>query len=346
MKVLVLDPRNSDPISDLFVIDPYRRTVDSMRLNYVPEMQFDSTSGELLVVDTDRSGRRGNDAASYWLKMYDGKTLRLKREIQTPVRPMYAGLPNRSAGVCGTASGRYVFVLELCKHPERVAYRMRVNRYDRSLDILEQGAPSIDSCVIDFGNMDASDNEIYFHLCCEEPNTVAFGKFDTPDVEFVRMTELASRTYALQETCGGWLDRDSQSIFCTTRQGWIYRARRPPAATSLWMKLPITSPRSVPLKHIHGSQGRLYVGVAKDDLERGLSVASEVWEVSIEDAAVLRVISLPSPVINFVTTAAPPLLIGIDPYLRALYFVDLKSGKLVDELHDFGTMPAEIQLIP
>jgi hypothetical protein len=45
--------------------------------------------------------------------MYDGETLKLVRQIEAPMRPMYAGFPNRSTRVTGTPSGRYVYIQEL-----------------------------------------------------------------------------------------------------------------------------------------------------------------------------------------------------------------------------------------
>lgn len=348
MKILVLDPRAGDRVTDLFIIDPNRRTVDAIRLNYAPEMQLDASSRELLIVETDLYEGAANDATTYWLRMYDAETFRRVREVETPVRPMYAGYPNRSTRVRSSVSGRYVYMQELCTHPERLdLYRTWLRRYDRRLDVLERGIPCIDSCSVDFGTLGTSDEDIFFHLTCEEPNTIAFARFSSADIEFVRLTDfMTARTYTLQETCGSWFDAPTQSLFCTTREGSIYRARQPPAASALWLRLPIEEPRTVPLQHVHSSRGRLFVGVARDRHERSLSLVSEVWEIAIDDATIQQVIALPSPVINFVTAENTPLLLGVDPYRSALYFMDLTSGKLLDQITDLGMTPAEVQVVP
>lgn len=347
MKILVLDPRNGDDVTDLFILDPERRTIDGMRLNYVPELRYDAAAGELLVVETELHSPERDHGSRYWLKMYDGETLRLARQIETPMRPMYAGFPNRSTRVAGTASGRYVYTQEVDRHPDRTdLYRTRVGRYDRSSDVFERGAPCIDSCIVDFGPFGASDDDIFFHLCCEAPSTIAFANFNEPAPEFVSLTNLPARKYSLQETCGSWLDAADQTLYCTARDGHIYRVKRRPNEAALFLALPIEPPRTIPLQHIYGASGRLFVGVARDEGERGLSLASEIWIISIADAAVLQVIPLSTPVINFVVTANACVLLGVDPYGRGVQFVDLASGKLLDWISDLGMTPAEVQLIP
>jgi hypothetical protein len=200
---------------------------------------------------------------------------------------------------------------------------------------------------VDFGTLGTSDEDVFFHLTCEEPNTIAFARFSSADIDLVRLTDrMGARTYALRETCGSWFDAPTQSLFCTTREGSIYRARQPPAPSALWLRLPIEGPRTVPLQHIHSSRGRLFVGVARDRHERSLSLVSEVWEIAIDDASIRRVIALPSPVMNFVTVENTPLLLGVDPYRSALYFMDLTSGKLLDRIDDLGMTPAEVQVVP
>jgi hypothetical protein len=347
MKILVLDPRNGDAVTDLYVADPADRSLESMRLQYVPELHFDPAARQLLIVETELDCGPERDGTSYWLRLLDAETLKLVRTVATPTRPMYAGFPNRSTRVSGTPSGRYVYVQELCMPPGRVdIYRTLVHRYDRERNVLERGAPVVDSCVVAFGVLGPGDDELFFHLCCEEPSSVLVARFDSPGGELVRMTELPARKYSLEETCGSWLDAASQSLFCTDRAGAIYRVRRPPEETSLFARLPIATPRTVPLQHIHGADGRLFIGVARSDGERSVSLASEIWTMSIEDAAVMKATTLPAPVINFVTTADGSYLVGVNPYRRALYVVDLGTGKLVDQIGDLGITPAEVQLIP
>src|SRR5262249_29142890 len=150
--------------------------------------------------------------------------------------------------VAGSASGRYVYFQELERHPNRTdVYRTRVGRYDRTNDALERGAPFVDSCVVDFGPFGTSDDDFFFHLCFEAPSTVAFWSFNVPDLEFVSITNLPARKYSLQETCGSWLDATDETLYCTTREGGIYRVKRGPNAAALFFALPIPPPRTIPL---------------------------------------------------------------------------------------------------
>src|ERR1700689_4225764 len=99
MRILVLDTRNGEEISDLFIADPATRKVDQLRLNYVPEFTYDHAWHQLLVVDTELDDRHTAREARYWLKFYDGESLELVRKIETPARPMYTGFPSRSIRV-------------------------------------------------------------------------------------------------------------------------------------------------------------------------------------------------------------------------------------------------------
>src|SRR5689334_22334714 len=111
MKIFVLDPRDGDACSDLFVVDENEGVVDQIRLGYVPEIRHDPVAGELVLVETELPASPG-EPTRYWLKCYDAHSLRLSHKQEIPVRPMYAGGPGRSTRVAPTRSGRYVYFLE------------------------------------------------------------------------------------------------------------------------------------------------------------------------------------------------------------------------------------------
>jgi hypothetical protein len=341
--MLVLDPRNGDDVSDLYVADARRRTVDRVRLNYVPEFTYDPATDQILVVETEL-GRVGQ-ATRCWLKTYDAENFELMQQVETPLRPMYAGFPNRSTRVTASRSGRYVYFQELQQHPDRWdVYRIRAGRFDRRTGCVEQGAAVIDSCIMDFGPYGETDEHLFFHLCCEAPNTVAFLRFDRPNIEAVRMSPGPSRTWSSDETCGSWLDGMSQALYCTNRAGVIHRVTR--AGAALFCEMPIEQPRSVPLQHVQGGGGRLFVGVARNDTERSLSLASEIWVLSLEDAAVMSVLQLKQPVINFVVDERGRMLYGVNPYERAVQVLELASARLLDWIAPIGITPCEVKLIP
>src|SRR3954451_5695639 len=110
MRLLVLDPRNGDRCAALFVIEPgARRPAHRFRFGYVPELRHDPAAGELLMVETEL-GHPGSGRTRYWLKRLHPDTLKLIGQVETPMRPMYAGFPGRSTRVVPTPSGRYVYV--------------------------------------------------------------------------------------------------------------------------------------------------------------------------------------------------------------------------------------------
>ena len=199
MRVLVLDSRNGNETSDLYVVDPDTRRVRTLQLNYSPEIAYDSATNQLLVVETELDVAKRGRGSLYWLKLYDARNLKLIRQAETPPRPMYAGFPNRSTKVVASASGRYVYFQVLQVHPERTdIYRVRPGRFDRVTNGIETGLPAIDSCVVDFGPAEGSEHELFFHLACDMPNTVAFMRFDSPEIDTVVVAELASRAFSIR----------------------------------------------------------------------------------------------------------------------------------------------------
>ncbi len=347
MKILVLDPRSGDSCADLFVVDFASGASDRLRLGYVPEVHYDAAAGELAVVDTELPQTSGVPAR-YWLKCYDLGTLRQTRRHETPMRPMYAGFPGRSTRLVSSSSGRYLYFLQsegIRRYPEEDIFRLRVHRYDRRHDAIELGDLVVDSCLLDFGPLGGSEDELFLHLSCDFPSTIAFGKFPAPGLTLLRLEDLPSRSHSPRETCGSWLARESGTLYCVTGEGKIYRVRHA-EEPALLLELPLTPPRSVPLHHLYGGGGRLFVGVAADDNERSLGLASEIWQVSLSHGTVASVTKLPLPVMNFVTTPDGATLIGVNPYATTLYLMDLGSGKPLKLMDDLGVSPAEVLLVP
>jgi len=345
MRLLVLDPRNGDRCADLFVIEAgARRPAHRFRFGYVPELRHDPAAGELLMVETEL-GHPGSGRTRYWLKRLHPDTFKLIGQVETPMRPMYAGFPGRSTRVVPTPSGRYVYVLELGAHPDRLdVYRTRVHRYDRRRGILEAGEPLIDSCMVEFGSMGATEDDLFFHLSCEFPSTVAFAHFNRPELELVPLCDVPARTSHRRETCGSWFDGAANTLYLVNGEGTVYRLQRrtPPEVLA---RLPLESPRCVPLHVIQGGGGRLFVGVSGNSEERSLGMASEIWQISLAEAAPRLSFRLPFPVLNFVVDPVGERLFGVNPYRRTLLEVELATGKVVHSVEGFGSTPAEVQIL-
>ena len=232
MKILVLDSRSGDSCADLFVVDFASGASDRLRLGYVPEVRYDAAVGELVVVDTELPQASGVPAR-YWLKGYDLGTLRLTLCQETPMRPMYAGYPGRSTRLVSTSSGRYLYFLQaegVRRYPEDDIFRLRVLRYDRRHDVVERGDLVVDSCLLDFGLVGGSEDELFLHLSCDFPSTIAFGKFPSPELTLLRLEELPPRSHSPRETCGSWLARECDMLYCVTGEGKIYPGA-PPGGT-------------------------------------------------------------------------------------------------------------------
>ncbi len=344
MKLLVLDPRNGDRCADLFLLDPLRRTRDQLRLGYVPELHLDPAASELVLVETALRSSPA-EPTRYWLKRLAVDTLELRGQVEVPPRPMYAGFPGRSTRVVPDRAGRFIYVLENLGHPQRQdVYRTHVHRYNRRTGRVESGCPAIDSCMIAFGPL-GDDGELFFHLSCEFPSTVAFAHFDRPELQLLTLEEVPYRTSHGKETCGSWFDSAAQVLYCVTGEGSIFRVQRGPARKELLARLPLVPPCCVPLHALHGGGGRLFVGVSTSSEERSLGLMSEVWPLSLAQQAMGPPFALPFPVLNFVVDAAGEVLFGVNPYLRRLLVATTSSGRLLDRIDNLGVTPAEVQLI-
>lgn len=351
MKILVLDTRSGDSVSDLFVLDESGARKKRLRLGCVPELHYDSTAGELLVVDTRfRSWLRKR--TTYWLKSYDTSTWRSRWKRQTPERPMYTGYPGRSTNVDVSPSGRYVYLLQSrmlirsMADPEASdTFRLTVHRYDRGNHSLQAGLAVVESCMVAFGHAGSSDDDLYFHLSCDYPSTVAFCRFDSPEVEWVRMVDLPARDHSPRETCGSWLDAARETLYCAAGDGTVHEVTRRPAGSRVLLKLDLAAGEMIPLRQVCGGGGLLFVGISANIGERSLSLASEVCQVSIAKARVIRRLELPFPVLNFVISADGSMLAGVSPYQRAVCLLDAQSGRLLRTIDNIGSTPAEVLLL-
>lgn len=351
MTILVLDTRSGDVTSDLFVIHETGRRIKRVALGYVPELRYDAATNELIVADT-RLGSWWRGATTYWLTSYDMSNWGIRWRRQTPARPMYTGYPGRSASVDISPSGRYVYFLQsrtlfrsMTDQNADDTFRLTVHRYDRERSCFDSGLSAVDSCAVAFGHAGSREDELYFHLSCDYPSTVAFGAFGSPAIEWVPMEVLASRDHSPRETCGSWLDARRETLYCVAGDGTIYEVRRGPGRSRVFMTLDLRDGEMIPLRQVHGAGQFLYVAVSADPLERSLSLASTICRVSIADARVTGRIELPFPVLNFVADASAGVIAGVSPYHRAVCLLDARTGQVLRLIENIGVTPAEALIV-
>src|SRR5262249_41065201 len=145
-----------------------------------------------------------------------------------------------------------------------------------------------------------TEEDLFFHLSCEFPSTVAFANFRRPELDLVRLEEVPARTSHSRETFGSWLDPATQALYCVTGEGSLYRVCRPARTVERLARLPLAGPSCVPLHVIHGGGGRLFVGASRDTWERSLGLVSAVWPVAAATGMVGPAVELPFPILNFV----------------------------------------------
>jgi hypothetical protein len=349
MRLLVLDPRSGDSCADLYVIYTESRSMRRQRLGYVPEFRYDAAGRELLVVETDPGRRLWQREPRYWLDAYDPATLRRIRRRETPSRPMYAGFPNRSHRLSLSPSGRYVYMLESSmawRQPvEDSGYRLTAWRYDRTRDVMEPGCFAVQSCMVAFGTVGEDEDELYFHLACDYPSTVATGRFGSGDVRMTQLEAVAPRHHCPQETRASWLAPDRRSLYCLTGEGVIHRMDCVSGGSRRWFRMPLDEGQSVPLHSLDGAGENLFIGISEDEGERSLSLSSEVWQVSLETAHVVRRLALPFSVINFVVSRNGEFLAGVSPYDRRAFVMEVGTGRVREDIEKLGISPAEIQFL-
>ena len=350
MRILALDPRSGDYFSNLFVLDERGRHLRKLRLGYVPELRYDSARRELAVVETRIPYGLFRRRVSYWLKRYDSDSFRLLGQVETPERPMYAGYPNRSTRVAESRSGHYLYFLSqqilLRGNGTGDVFRLRPHRLDRRTGTVAQGSFVIDSCMVEFGQIGDHDDDLYFHLSCDFPSTVAFAKFLCADVEMVQMVDLRPRVHCPQETNGSWLDRSSNCLYCVSGDGSIYEVKHPPHPhCRLVTKAELQTGQSIGLQMLHGAGDDLFLGICANPGERSLSLASQV-QIFSKNGRYRKTVDLPFPAINFVATEDGDRLVAVSPYDRALAIVDVGSGNVMQVIGQLGFTPAEVLLLP
>lgn len=351
MKLLVLDTHGGARDSTLMVIDAETARTRRLGLDYAPEIYTDTARGELLVVDTTFQRKPwGRRLTRCWLKRYSLDDLRLLAAVETPMRPMYTGYPGRSTRVVPSPSGRYILhlTLEFIEQDpvENSVYRMKVLRCDRHSNQIEEGPLAVDSCMVSFGHLGHSDEDLYFHLSCDFPSTVAFGQFSSAEYQLVRMIELRARDHSPLETCGSWADPGTLRLYCVDGTGAIYEVSRYPPASRLLTRLALGTDESVALQQLHGGAGSLFVGISRSVGERALSLSSEIWRVSARDGRLEQILRPPVPLLNFVVSDDGDLLAGTNPYSRSVILMDVQTGECRVEFEKVGRTPGEVQFLP
>ena len=208
MRILVLDPRNGAATTGLLSLDLEGRVLARAELGYVPEVCHDARRDEIVSVETDLEPAR----ARYFMRRYAAATLVKVAEVETEERPMYAGFPGRSTRVVVGPSGRYVYGLEsrmTLRHPDGDdVLGARVIRWDLERGALERSELSVDSCTLAFGHAGPVEGELFFHLSCDDPSTVVFGRFDVPGLRVARLDDLPGEL-SVQAEC---LSSDSHNL--------------------------------------------------------------------------------------------------------------------------------------
>lgn len=346
MKLLILDTRQGKYYSDLFIADEGDLQFSQMPLGYAPEFYYDQANHQLVVVETEL-GKKQFEPARYWIKSYGADSMELKLQIETPLRPMYAGYPGRSTRIKSSLSGRFLYFQEQTIHPTSLEiYRVLIHRFDYQTNKIERGEIKIDSCLFDFGLMGENEDELCFHLSCEFPSVIAFGNFNSPELEYLPLEDISPRTHSLQETCGSWFSNNKKSLYCITGEGTIYEIKNNPPQTRLIVRLKIPKQSFIPLQQIYESQESLLIGISSNIDERGLSLASQIWLVSIESGEITSKIELPFPIRNFVTTPDNHIIVGVSPYQKAVILIEKDSGKILGMRDGIGITPAEVLVIP
>jgi hypothetical protein len=344
MKLLILDTRRGNPQADLFIADEQDLQFRKLQLGGVPEIHYDEANHQLVVVETELGK---NDQRRFWLKCFSADSFELKFQLETPLRPMYSGYPGRSTRVKSSPSGRFLYFQEQTTHPTSIEiYRLLIHRYDSQTGNTELGTLKIDSCLLDFDIFGEDENELAFHLSCEFPSVIAFGTFKAEELEYLPLETITSRTHTLQETCGSWFSRKKKRLFCITGEGVIYDIRSNPPQVRLITRLKISKGSFIPLQQICECGEFLLVGISININERGMSLASQIWQVSIQTGEITKKIKLPFPIRNFVTTPDNQIIIGISPYQKALILIETKSGSILGIKEQIGLTPAEVLVIP
>jgi len=346
MRILVLDPRLGTTSSELFVLRPDSGKIEWAReLAYVPELRYCAPTGEVVLLETDV----GPDEPVNYLCLWDGESLSEKLRLPIPPRPTYSGFAGRSVSGMVSASGRYVYFLRsgpIQRLDEyTLTFRIIPCRYDRLLREFEEAAFHVDSCHIDFGLTGVSEDELYLHLSCEFPSTLAFAGFSDPAFDQVRLVDLPGRVHGPLETNGSWLDPSSNRLFCVNRAGDLFVVDLVRRNARTLRSVAAGQDLAVPIHHICVAGNRVYVGRAQTIGEQGNGLASVVDCLDAESGELQGTVLLSQPAMNFAVSSEGPTLIAACPFQRCVFAQDLTTG---DEIwrRSLGQTPGEILLLP
>jgi hypothetical protein len=345
MHFAVLDPMNGGLFGVLFCVSESGSLEGELSVGYSAEVRFQPHTRELLVLESDAYVY----PMKYYLRVLDAVSMTQHARREIPTRPMYAGFPGRAVGGTVSPSGRYVYFLRsgpVIRHKDDdLTMRLTPIRWDRQKEAIEVGQFYIDSCHVDYGIVDHSEESLFFHLSCECASTVALGSFSSSDRKLVRMENLPRRQHGPLETNGSWLDSSRSSLYCVNRKGTIYEVRLQEKTSRILVHLRLGARQAVPVHQIYGAAGRIFVGVAQDSEHMGLGMVTEIWSVSVDTGEFCNRLRLPRPLMSFVVTLDGKRIAAVNPYTRAVFCFDSKTGEEIWSLPDLGKSPGEIFIV-
>jgi hypothetical protein len=342
VRFAVLDPMSSALSGNLFQISPDGVLEGEIPVGYSAEVRFQANTRELLVLESDAYG----NSMRYYLRVLDAASMSESARREIPVRPMYAGFPGRSVGGSVSRSGRYLYFLRsgpVIRHEDDdLTFRLTAVRWDRQMDAVEVGQFLVESCHVDYGIGGDGEDSLYFHLSCECPSTIALGSFHSPHCDLIRMENLPRRQHGPLETNGSWLDSARWSLYCVNRQGTIYEVRLQEKTSRILAHLRLGPRQAVPVHQIYGAAQHIFVGVAEDSEYMGLGMVTEIWSVSADTGEFQARRTLPQPVMSFVVTPDGKRIAAVNPYTKAVFCLNSKTGEEIWRLPGLGKAPGEI----
>ena len=213
MRLLVLDSCSGRSSTKLYGLSADSSRVRSRNLQYAPEMAV-SDEGVWTCETELGGGRWWRRPTRCWLRRYDSESLRKVEETEIAFRPMSTGYPGRSQYLAPASTKRFVYVLHQTFIPREPimssAYRQTVCRFDRDSGRVEAGKLGVESCLVAMGvstrNGEAGGDDIFLHLACDYPSTVAVGRFHEAEPDWLRLENLEPREHSAMETIASWFD--------------------------------------------------------------------------------------------------------------------------------------------
>jgi hypothetical protein len=345
IRFAVLAPTSEISSGHLLQISPHGVLEREVPVGYSAEVRFQANTRELVVLESDAS----ENPMRYYLRVLDPASMSESARREIPVRPMYAGFPGRSVGGSLSRSGRYLYFLRsgpVIRHEDDdLTFRLTAMRWDRQMDVIEEGQFFVESCHVDYGICGDSEDSLYFHLSCECSSTIAPGSFHSPRCDLVRMENLPRRQHGPHETNGSWLDAARCSLYCVNRKGTIYEVRLQEKTSRILAHLQLGPGLAVPLHQIYGAAGSIFVGVAKISEYMGFGMVTEIMSVAADTGEFHAKLTLPQPVISFVVTPDGKRIAAVNPYTRAVFCLNSETGEEVWSLPGLVKAPGEIIII-